>query len=428
MKAAEHTVAPEELMAYLDGELSEDRRVTVHAHMLQCDPCGRTISQLRQVSRDAALWQVEAAPATLTAPWGALAGSEPRRPWRFAWYRPAAIWQFVAVSGVLVVIALATVMPTRFARPSGTVVTLPVPSAGLGGADGSGGRGGSLTDTRPARVQDQGVAAGAADQSSGRFVAPRSMPAAVSAAESKTGGRAAEQGAVSGGRQGPLIVRNARLAITAKDFDAVRPAVERILRDVGGFIAQIHVADGQPSRRALRATLRVPAARLDAALVALRQLGHVADESQTGDDVTEQVRDVGARLVNARNTESRLNDVLQKRTGDVGDVLEVEREIARVRAEIERLDAERANLEGRVSHAAVVLEVDEERKATLDMGALPVSAQVRNALIDGCRGALDSALSLSLFALRAGPSVILWLAVLWWPARFVLRARRKTLT
>jgi len=210
--------------------------------------------------------------------------------------------------------------------------------------------------------------------------AARSLPRSVSAAGTETGGRAAEQGAVSGRPQGPLIVRNAKLAITAKDFDAVRPAVERILRDVGGFIAQIHVADGQASRRALRATLRVPAARLDAALVALRQLGHVADESQTGDDVTEQVRDVGARLVNARNTESRLNDVLRKRTGDVGDVLAVEREIARVRAEIERLDAERANLEGRVAYAAVVLEVDKERKATLDMGPLPVSAQVRNAL------------------------------------------------
>ena len=88
--------------------------------------------------------------------------------------------------------------------------------------------------------------------------------------------------------------------------------------------------------RSLRATLLIPANRLDAALPSLKAIGFVLEESQGGDDVTEQVVDVEARLSNARNTEKRLVDLLQKRTGDLADVLAAEREIARVREEIER--------------------------------------------------------------------------------------------
>ena len=76
--------------------------------------------------------------------------------------------------------------------------------------------------------------------------------------------------------------------------------------------------------------------------------------------MTEQVVDVEARLSNARNTEKRLVDLLQKRTGDLADVLAAEREIARVREEIERFDAQRKNLERRVTYATLNLEVTEE--------------------------------------------------------------------
>jgi uncharacterized small protein (DUF1192 family) len=416
MKAVEHAVAPDELMAYLDGELTEDRRVVVHAHMLQCDPCRRTVSELRQVSLDAALWRVGPAPSTLTVP--AAASGAPASPSkrRFTWYRPALVWQFAGV-GLVVALGTAVVVSMRPARSSSSFVVRPSAPPG-GRADGAGGR---LAD-RAERVPGGGAGPGlpVSASAASRLVTEAPVPSGPVAQQLAQPGDAEQRG--------PLIVRNARLRILAKDFDAVRPAIERILRDAGGFVGQIQATDGRDTPRSLRATLRVPAARLEGALSSLRQLGHVSDESQTGDDVTEQVRDLGARLVNARNTERRLNDVLQKRTGDVGDVLEVEREIARVRAEIERLDAERTNVEGRVTHATITLEVDEERKATLELGPLPVPAQFRNAFVDGLRGAFESLLSVSLVALRVGPVLLLWLVVLWWPARAVYRASRKVVT
>ena len=137
--------------------------------------------------------------------------------------------------------------------------------------------------------------------------------------------------------------------IVANNFETVRETIDGLLRGVGGFVGGIQASDVS-NGRSLRATLRVPAARLDETVRSLRSLGHVADESQSGEDVTEQVRDIEARLKNSRNTEQRLADVLRNRTGRVADILEVEREIARVREEIERMDAQRLNLERRVEY------------------------------------------------------------------------------
>ena len=149
-------------------------------------------------------------------------------------------------------------------------------------------------------------------------------------------------------------------------------------------------------------------------------LGSVTGEVQSGDDVTERVVDIEARLANGRNTEKRLGEVLRNRTGDVSDVLAVEREIARVREEIERLDGERTNLERRVAYATVTLEVTESRQATLDTGPVPLSTRLRNAAVDGVRTAFESASAALLWTLRTGPLLLLWLAILWWPVRWLL--------
>ena len=100
-------------------------------------------------------------------------------------------------------------------------------------------------------------------------------------------------------------------------------------------------ADDAPS---LKASLRIPVANLAAAMKDLRGLGRVASESESGEDVTQQHADLDQRLKTARDTEERFRTILQQRTGTVSDVLQVEEEIARVRGDIESMEAEQTNL------------------------------------------------------------------------------------
>jgi len=156
-------------------------------------------------------------------------------------------------------------------------------------------------------------------------------------------------------------------------------------------------------------------------MVDLRKLGRVESETQSAEDVTAQYVDLNARLLNARNTEQRLTDLLRQRTGKLADVLAVETEITRVRGEIERMEAERKNLVNRVGFATVTTTVVEDYKAQLQMVPHSTSGRIRNAAVEGYRTMVEGVVGLVLFLLSYGPSLLLWGGLLFFPVRGVLR-------
>jgi len=76
-------------------------------------------------------------------------------------------------------------------------------------------------------------------------------------------------------------------------------------------------------------------------------------------DVGEEYVDVTARVANAKRLEQRLIDLLDKRTGKLSDVLGVERELARVREEIERYEGRLRYLRTRASISTLTVSVHE---------------------------------------------------------------------
>ena len=137
------------------------------------------------------------------------------------------------------------------------------------------------------------------------------------------------------------------------------------------------------------------------------------EEHLNSEEVTEQVGDLEARLKNAHATEQRLVDVLNNRTGKVGDILQVEREISRTRDEIERMEAQRQNLTKRVEMATVTLTLAEEFKAELQPAPVGTSTQLWNALVDGWENFSGSILGIVFLFARYGLTLILWGGLAW---------------
>lgn len=224
-----------------------------------------------------------------------------------------------------------------------------------------------------------------------------------------------------------MIVRSAELALVTKEFDKAREAIERTLRQHHGYAGQLNVNAPAGAGRTLSATLRVPTDEFDAALTELKKLGRVERESQSGEDVTKQYVDLGARLSNARNTEQRLIDVLRQRTGKVADILAVEQKIARVRRDIESMEAEKKSLANRVGFATLQLRLSEEYNAQLEVTPSSTGTQLHNAAVEGYRSAVQAFLSLVLALLSTGPTLVLWLLIvfaLFWLARTLWRRLR----
>src|SRR5215831_12473706 len=61
MSRPNHIVAPEELMAYLDGELPAEQAIDIAGHLESCRECQRLAADLKEVSAMMMGWEVEAA-------------------------------------------------------------------------------------------------------------------------------------------------------------------------------------------------------------------------------------------------------------------------------------------------------------------------------------------------------------------------------
>ena len=105
----------------------------------------------------------------------------------------------------------------------------------------------------------------------------------------------------------------------------------------------------------------------------------------------------------------------------------MEEGIARVRGDIERMEAEQKALEHRVDFATVELQLTEEYKAQLNPPAASVSTRIHNAFVAGYRNASETVLGIVLFFAEDGPTLLIWLVILALPVIFVWRRYRKAL-
>jgi hypothetical protein len=135
-----------------------------------------------------------------------------------------------------------------------------------------------------------------------------------------------------------MIAHTASLSITVNDLSTARASLDAMLAHHHGYSAQLAVESDANAPRSLTASLRIPAPDLSNAISDLKTLGRVKKESQSGEDVSQQHADLTERLKTARATEERFRAILQQRTGNISDVLEVEESIARVRGEIESME------------------------------------------------------------------------------------------
>lgn len=151
------------------------------------------------------------------------------------------------------------------------------------------------------------------------------------------------------------LIQEAELRLEVESYEDARRSIDAGMAQIKGYVAnaQIEHADARVSRAEL--TLRIPAAELPQALASFRNLGTVLHESLKTQDITEEYVDLEARIATARKLEARLLELLAGGTKDVKDLLEVERELARVRESLERLEGKRKLFDGQVAMSTLTL-------------------------------------------------------------------------
>lgn len=135
-----------------------------------------------------------------------------------------------------------------------------------------------------------------------------------------------------------MIIRTGQASIEVSGLDPAVVKLRQLSVQLGGYIANSSFAGGRDQVRTASIELKIPAAKYDQAVGGLNGIGKLESINTAAEDVGEEYVDVAARVANSRRLEERLISLLATRTGKLQDVLAVERELARVREEIERYD------------------------------------------------------------------------------------------
>jgi len=156
-----------------------------------------------------------------------------------------------------------------------------------------------------------------------------------------------------------MIIRTGQAYIEVDSLELGIAQVQRLARIVGGYIANSSIQAGEGQQRSATLEIKVAASRYDQALNGLTGIGKLLSSTTNAQDVGEEFVDVTARVANARRLEERLLTLLATRTGRLDDVLAVERELARVREEVERYDGRLRFLRSRVAVSTLTVTVAE---------------------------------------------------------------------
>jgi hypothetical protein len=156
-----------------------------------------------------------------------------------------------------------------------------------------------------------------------------------------------------------LIIRTGQAGI---EVDSLEPALDLLRRTaarIGGFVGNATIQTGRNQVRQATVEIKVPAGRFDDLTDGLRPLGKIEFLNVGAEDVSEEFVDLTARTANARRLEERLLELLATRTGKLQDVLSVERELARVREEIERMEGRLRYLKARTQLSTLSIALHE---------------------------------------------------------------------
>jgi uncharacterized small protein (DUF1192 family) len=216
----------------------------------------------------------------------------------------------------------------------------------------------------------------------------------------------------------PRIAYSAELSVVTKEFAHSRSSLEEILERHRGYVAKLRMV-GQPSGSVLSAVLRVPSSEYRSALTELKAVGFVEHEEEAADEITQQHGELEARLINAQNEEQRIQRLLHDRAEKVYDYGSLERQVALLRTEIERIESQRLASGSRVSFANVSFSLREERTPVAET----IGAKLRSTAANGLSDAFESISVILLFLAARGPLLALWAAIIYFPVRFFWRRR-----
>jgi len=215
------------------------------------------------------------------------------------------------------------------------------------------------------------------------------------------------------------IIRDGNLTIEVSSPVESQRKIFSVAESHGGFVVTSEMTqqssdDKSKPEMSVNLVVRVPASQFEKAMEEIRGVAsRVIQEKRTGKDVTEEFIDLEARMKNQKALEAQFLEIM-KRAGKVEDALEVQRQLADVRTEIERLEGRKRFLENQSSLSTINVTL---QTPTQIVNAVGFWYNVRSAFAEG----VDVALAIILFLIRAVIALLPILVLIVLPAALIAK-------
>lgn len=219
------------------------------------------------------------------------------------------------------------------------------------------------------------------------------------------------------------IIYTAQLSLLVDDLAGIAESLGHLVQEHGGYIARSDLQTARGRRRSGEWTVRVPVTAYGDFLAAAATLGELQSRREDSQEVTAEFYDLQARLRNKQREEERLLQLLETQTGDLQDVLEVERALSRVREEVERFQGSLRMLQDQTSLSTVTLQFY-ERESYVPVAAPRYATRLNRTWHRSLVALVATAQNLSIAAVACAPWIVagipLWIALV-----LAIRRRRR---
>jgi hypothetical protein len=156
------------------------------------------------------------------------------------------------------------------------------------------------------------------------------------------------------------LIRNATVDLEIVSFDEAVQKITAFANEERGYVATSSSEKQANGKLRGEVVVKVLPESLDRFLQKIRGLGELKNQTLGTEDVTKAYFDTESRLKNAHVMEQRLIEMLKTKTGKVADLLAVEKELGRVREEIEKMQGELKYWDSQVQFATVTIALTEK--------------------------------------------------------------------
>ncbi|MFA5993595.1 MAG: DUF4349 domain-containing protein [Parcubacteria group bacterium] len=155
-------------------------------------------------------------------------------------------------------------------------------------------------------------------------------------------------------------IKNGNLNLRVNNADSAAEKIAQIARDNGGEVFASNFYQTAKNIKSGNVEVRVPVANFEKTFGELKGVATlVIRESTAGRDVTMAYSDLQTQLKNKQSEEQAFLNILNQ-AGKIADVLDVTREVARVRGEIESLQGQIKFMDAQTDMASISIAVTED--------------------------------------------------------------------